>query len=420
MYHYWVPELSSSSDGPGFSSWTNTQNSIIVHGGYLIRTSYLQGSQLHVTADFNVTTALEVIGAPEAANSLYVNGQEVSHEVDPNGIWLAIINYQAPELNLPDLEKADWKYIDSLPEIQNYDDSAWPLANLTQTANNQNPLNTPTSLYGADYGFNTGFLIYRGRFTASGNETTLNLHTQGVSAFGTSIWLNTTSIGSWQGGAADADNAGSYALPHLDAAKPYILTVIVDQNGFEENGAVGSDSMKAPRGILDYSLDGHDAVDVAWKLTGNLGGENYADHARGPLNEGGMYAERQGWHQPSPPCGDWEDLSVTQGVAGMGVGFFTANFTLDIPSSYDVPLTFTFANTTVPTPTYHVQLYINGYQFGKYINSMGPQVDFPVPEGVLKYRGENWIAITLWSLEEGGAKVDGIKLTAGTLVMTAY
>ena len=372
-------------------------------------------------ADLNVTTTLEVIGAPKAANSLHVNGQEISHEVDPNGIWSATIEYQEPQLKLPDLENADWKYIDSLPEIQNsYDDSEWPLANLTNTANTQNPLNTPTSLYGADYGFNTGDLIYRGRFTANGNETTLKLHTQGGSAFGTSIWLNTTSIGAWQGNPADADNAGSYALPHLVAGKTYVLTVVVDQNGFEENGAVGSDSMKAPRGILDYNIDGHDAAGIAWKLTGNLGGEDFADRARGPLNEGGLYAERQGWHQPKPPCGHWEDRSITQGVAGAGVGFFTAKFTLDIPSGYDVPLAFNFANTSVPAPAYRAQLYVNGYQFGKYINNIGPQVEFPVPEGILNYRGENWVAVTVWSQQEGGAKVDGIRLTSSTPVLTAY
>lgn len=421
VYNYWVPELSPSRDGPGFSSWTNTQNSIIVHGGYLVRTSYVQGSQLHIAADWNSTTALEVIGAPKPAKTLYINGQQVAYEVDTNGIWLATIQYQAPQLNLPDLVEADWKYIDSLPEIQsNYDDSSWPLANLDQTANNQNPLMTPISLYGADYGFNTGYLIFRGSFTANGNESTLVLHTQGGSAFGTSIWLNVTSIGAWQGNPSDSDNNSSYTLPQLIAGKAYVLTVIVDQNGFEENGAVGDDTMKAPRGILNYNIQGHDAADIAWKLTGNLGGENYADRARGPLNEGGLYVERQGWHQPSPPCYLWEDRSPTQGVTGAGVGFFTTNFTLNIPNGYDVPLAFTFENTTVPTPAYRAQLYVNGYQFGKFISGMGPQVEFPVPEGILNYHGENWVALTLWSQEEMGAKIDGIRLTASTPIKTAY
>lgn len=58
---------------------------------------------------------------------------------------------------------------------------------------------------------------------------------------------------------------------------------------------------KTPRGILNYQLDGHEAATLCWRLTGNLGGENYHDRTRGPLNEGGLYAERQGWFQPYPP-----------------------------------------------------------------------------------------------------------------------
>lgn len=44
--------------------------------------------------------------------------------------------------------------------------------------------------------------------------------------------------------------------------------------------------MKAPRGVLDYSLSGHEKSDISWKITGNLGGEDYQDRTRGPLNEG--------------------------------------------------------------------------------------------------------------------------------------
>ena len=54
-------------------------------------------------------------------------------------------------------------------------------------------------------------------------------------------------------------------------------------------------------GILDYSLAGRDQSAITWKLTGNLGGEEYVDKVRGPLNEGGLFAERQGFTQPYPP-----------------------------------------------------------------------------------------------------------------------
>ncbi|OAL23194.1 hypothetical protein AYO20_11006 [Fonsecaea nubica] len=71
-------------------------------------------------------------------------------------------------------------------------------------------------------------------------------------------------------------------------------TSLFVQIALEENGNVGSDQMKTPRGILDYKLAGYDDKAMSWKLTGNLGGENYVNRSRGPLNERSMYAEHQG------------------------------------------------------------------------------------------------------------------------------
>jgi hypothetical protein len=82
--------------------------------------------------------------------------------------------------------------------------------------------------------------------------------------------------------------------------------------------------MKTPRGILDYSLDGgHKLSDIKWKVTGNLGGENYVDRTRGPLNEGGMYGERQGWHLPRPPTQKLLRSSPLEGISKAGVAFYT-------------------------------------------------------------------------------------------------
>ncbi|KAH0845389.1 hypothetical protein FOPE_12579 [Fonsecaea pedrosoi] len=70
--------------------------------------------------------------------------------------------------------------------------------------------------------------------------------------------------------------------------------ILPDKIALEENGNVGSDQMGTPRGILDNKLAGYDNMAMSWKLTGNLGGEDYLNRSRGPLNERSMYAERQG------------------------------------------------------------------------------------------------------------------------------
>lgn len=419
-YNYWVPELSTNGPTPGFSSPETTANSIVVKAGYLVRTAYLEGSELHLTADFNATTPVEIIGVPKIAKSVYINGVQYKQTVNANGFWSTTVTYASPDIKLPSLKDLEWKYVDSLPEIQpSYDDSAWVAADHKTTNNSVAPLQTPTSLYGSDYGFHTGTLIYRGHFVATGNETTFSVHTQGGSAFGSSVWLNQTYLGSWTGNAASSDNNSTYKLPKLTAGKPYVLTVVVDNMGLEEDWTVGSEQMKEPRGILDYQLSGRSQSAISWKLTGNLGGEDYQDLVRGPLNEGGLYAERQGWHQPEPPSQQWNSSSPLEGISQAGVGFYSASFDLNIPSGWDVPLYFTFGNTTTPSEAYRAQLYVNGYQFGKYVNHVGPQTAFPVPQGILNYQGTNWVAVSMWAQQSEGAKLVNFELAAETPVLTA-
>ena len=84
--------------------------------------------------------------------------------------------------------------------------------------------------------------------------------------------------------------------------------------GFEEAAPIGSNATKTPRGIMNYGLSGHASTDVTWKITGNLGGERYVDKIRGPLNEGGLYAERNGYHLPNPPSGLGKTVSHSMAI----------------------------------------------------------------------------------------------------------
>ncbi|GCB26180.1 probable beta-galactosidase A [Aspergillus awamori] len=418
-YNYWVPQLATDGTSPGFSTPEKVASSIIVKAGYLVRTAYLKGSGLYLTADFNATTSVEVIGVPSTAKNLFINGDKTSHTVDKNGIWSATVNYNAPDISLPSLKDLDWKYVDTLPEIQSsYDDSLWPAADLKQTKNTLRSLTTPTSLYSSDYGFHTGYLLYRGHFTATGNESTFAIDTQGGSAFGSSVWLNGTYLGSWTGLYENSDYNATYKLPQLQAGKTYVITVVIDNMGLEENWTVGEDEMKTPRGILNFLLAGRPSSAISWKLTGNLGGEDYEDKVRGPLNEGGLYAERQGYHQPEPPSQDWKSSSPLEGLSEAGIGFYSASFDLDLPKGWDVPLFLNIGNSTTPSP-YRVQVYVNGYQYAKYISNIGPQTSFPVPEGILNYRGTNWLAVTLWALDSAGGKLESLELSYTTPVLTA-
>ncbi|KAJ5575338.1 Glycoside hydrolase family 35 [Penicillium hetheringtonii] len=402
-YNYWVPQVPATGKTPGYSTQQNTASSIIVKA-----------------ADFNATTPIEIIGAPSKTKNLVINGKKSHVKVDKNGIWSGSVEYSAPKIKLPDLKSLKWKSIDTLPELKNsYDDSAWTVASHDHTSNSANPLKSPKSLYSSDYGFHTGVLVYRGHFVANGKEKDFFIHTQGGSAFGSSVWINETYVGSWTGIDADKDSNATYTLPNLKSGKSYVITVVVDNMGLDENWTVGTEEMKDPRGILGYRLSGHSASEITWKLTGNLGGEDYQDTVRGPLNEGGLYAERQGFHQPQPPTQKWDSGSPFKGLSKAGIQFYSTSFDLDLPKGWDVPLYFNFGNSTTPPSAYRAQLYVNGYQYGKYVNNVGPQTSYPVPEGILNYRGTNWLALSLWAQEEDGAKLDSLELVHTTPVLTS-
>lgn len=390
-YDYWVLDLPAPVQKwppyQGGHAWPDVQSgnpyatgpalSLVLKAGYLMRNASISENELSLTGDINATTSLEVIsGAPANLKTLQFNGNPVAFQQDSHGVVTAVLSYTVPLFELPDLNILQWTYIDSLPEIQStYDDSRWTVADLTTSYNTYRNLSTPTSLYASDYGYNTGVLLFRGHFTASGSESVLRLQTQGGDAFGTSVWINGTFLGSWNGTAANSNYNSTFTLPSLVVGGAYVLTVVIDNMGLDENGAAGESGFKNPRGILNYTLAGHAQSDISWKLTGNLGGEQYLDLTRGPLNEGGLWAERQGYTLPGAPSAEWPARLPSAGITSAGVGFFAANFTLDMPAGYDIPLTFNFLNMTAAASivsNFRLQLYVNGYQFGKYSKPAWP------------------------------------------------
>ena len=398
---------------------------VYMASGYLVRDVTVSGSSVKIIGDLNATSPIEVIGMPSSVKSISFNGQNLKTVKDTKtGILSATATYIAPQVSLPDLSKSSWKYIDGLPEIQNsYDDSKWTVGNLTYTNNTDRGLNTPTSLYAADYGFNTGSLLYRGHFVAIGNETQFMVSPQGGYGFGYTVWLNDTYIGDWVGNGNSYYYFGTFDLPTLTAGENYVFTILIDYMGNEEDFDVGSDDMKQPRGVMQYTLANRDMDAITWKLTGNLGGTHYYDKTRGPLNEGGMYAERQGYYLPGAPTSSWASSSPSQGLSEAGVGLYTTTFDLDLPQGYDIPLALDFgsdsidANSAQPS---RVVMYVNGYQYGKYVNSIGPQTLFPVPEGIWNYQGSNTVAIELWAVSNSGASLSELSLTAGYPIQSGF
>lgn len=153
----------------------------------------------------------------------------------------------------------------------------WTVANKTSTVN-PSGFTTPVVLYPGEYGFHTGNILWRAHFTATGSETVFNVDVQGGSAFGYSVWVDSTFIGSWVGDAVHSDFAGNFTLPKLKPSSSHVITILQDHMGYEEDWTAASDDFKTPRGILSYSFIGNPSTTVStWKLAGNLGGENVRD-----------------------------------------------------------------------------------------------------------------------------------------------
>lgn len=397
---------------------------LIIKGPYLVRSAYIDSDEVHIKADFNASTKVEITGIPNGYTKLFINDVETATETFGLSV-IANVSINSPSFTIPDLTEVKWKSIDSLPEISDtFDDSLWTSANQTFTQNPYQPLLATVSTYGSDYGYHTGALLYRGRFVATGNEANFSLWTQGGSGFASSIWLDNQLLASYVGNGSAEYHQDKYDVTAagLKAGTTHIITVVVDNTGLDENYTPGYDEMKSPRGILGWRLETSKATNtpIDWKMTGNLGGEDYIDRVRGPLNEGGLYAERQGFHYPETPTDGWESQTPFEGLDSAGIMFYSTSFDLDLPSNeWDIPLAFSFTNDTEASGIYRAQLFVNGWQFGKISSNIGPQTTFPVPEGILNYNGSNYVGITLWALEDTGAKIPGLDLVAGVPVWTS-
>ncbi|KAK4904102.1 hypothetical protein LTR49_026381 [Elasticomyces elasticus] len=281
-YNYWVPYAGSATATSKIDGYT--KSSMIVAGGYLLRGASVTSSCIYLYGDINATTTFEIIaGQPGGQPEVLFNDKAVPNVKYVNGRVSATVPFKAPLVSVPDFAKLEWHYLDTLPEIKpTYDDAKWTVADLSETYNTAINSTTPTSLFSSDYGYEAGALLYRGHFTANGVESTFNVTTQGGGGFAHAIWLTSPQggfgsrfLGAYVGNGSQGDKA-TVTLPALEQDKRYTLTIVIDHMGTEANWTPGLDLLKTPRGILNYTLSGHLASDVSWKITGNLSTSNTA------------------------------------------------------------------------------------------------------------------------------------------------
>jgi beta-galactosidase GanA len=137
-------------------------------------------------------------------------------------------------------------------------------------------------------------------------------------------------------------------------------------------------------------------VPIEWRLQGNKGGEQIADLVRGPMNNGGLYGEREGWYLPGKLDG-WQDARQTDAPPAPGTYWLRTQFRLDLPKGHDVQLGLAFGDTTTPRSDRENRalIFVNGWNMGQFIAHIGPQRTFVIPPGILNPNGENTIALAV-------------------------
>ncbi|MFD0524474.1 beta-galactosidase [Paractinoplanes durhamensis] len=358
---------------------------VLVRGTHLLRTAVSHGRTLELTGDNGTDPTIEVFST---ASSVRWNGAAISHGTIPT----------AAPVSLPAL--TNWKHQAESPEAQpGFDDSAWVVADKTTTFSITGPGALPI-LYADDYGFHTGSTWYRGRFPASAGVTGVHLTSDsggGAQAF--SAWVNGVFLGS------STTGAGNFPFP-AGSLKPdgdNIVSVLTVNMGHEEDYN-SSNGNKAARGLTGAALIGAPTTPITWRLQG----ARDVDAVRGPLSTGGLFGERAGWQLPGFDDRRWVMASPDRDTTP-GVSWYRTTADLHLPKGQDTSIGVTF--TDDPSRRYRAQLYVNGWMLGNYVNYLGPQHTFPIPNGILKTDGRTTIAIAVWNLDGSTGGLGQVSLT---------
>ncbi|KIY66929.1 glycoside hydrolase family 35 protein [Cylindrobasidium torrendii FP15055 ss-10] len=408
---FWAPTLAGPKENDLANFWSfGTNSSILVGGPYLVRSASLEDGRLALQGDLKDEARLMLI-APKGIRSITWNGQVVAGDVQLLGssvLRLSLAKRATAMRGIEVPKLTAWRYKDSLPEIsKDYDDARWTLANHTETNIPQKPYyGDGRMLYGCDYGFCENTVLWRGHFTGVEGQSSVNLSINGGEAFAATVWLNDAFMNTSYGNSTnnrnileETDDVFTFPEGSLNISGDNVITIVQDNMGLNETEGDNPDSSKGPRGVRGFKLNKGHFED--WKVQGKLGGYlDFPDKTRGVLNEGGLFGERAGYHLPGFDTSDWAKRDLSAGLPNgkAGVGFFVTTFKLDIPTGFDVPISFVFKEPL--GQPYRVFLFVNGWMMGKRVGNLGPQAKFPIQEGILDYRGENTVAVALWAMEE--------------------
>lgn len=390
-------------------------------GPTLVRSATAAGDTLALTGDTETATPLE-IWAPPGLTQVTWNGAPVAVQAAPGGSVAAVAPLAGPEpVVLPDLTRAVWRYRAGAPEAApDFDDSAWRVADSRRTASTSRPAPGQPILTMDDYGFHHGDVWYRGRFAGGQGAERLSLHYGAGGAGMIQVWLDGRFLGQHElatnltfpmtTGTAD------FVIPEdLRGPGERVLAVMVRNNGHNWN-LDANEAHKEGRGLIQASLTrpGGPVFEfpITWRIQGTRGGQSLADPLRGPMNNGGLFGEREGWHLPEHDDSAWAARRPRD--VPPGEYWLRTEIDLDLPEGHDHSLGLTIGDPSTPRSpgAYRVLIFVNGWHMGQFVSNIGPQRTFVVPTGILNPNGRNVIALAVTSDGAPENALEDVRLVA--------
>jgi len=372
----------------------------------LVRSARIDAAGLHLTGDTDGESPLDIWGANVTAATF--NGMPLRLARQPDGSLRSIEALAGPaQVTVPDLAKLPWTRRMDSPEAQrDFDDSGWAHADgRTSAAQTWTlPERGQPTLAMSDYGFHHGDVWYRGRFdTTDAAARRLELFYGGGGAGMLQAWVDGRFLGQHEldTGRAfpETTDTARFDLGTL-APGPHVLAVMV-RNGSHNWDLMADDAHREARGLIAASLAAKGGrrfgVTIDWRIQGNRGGEDGADPVRGPLNDGGLYGERAGWHLPGASAQGWTPAHPGDAPPAAGTYWLRTHVPLDLPRGHDVQLGLAFGATDQPRSDreYRALIFVNGWNMGQFIAHVGPQRVFVIPPGILDAHGDNTIALAV-------------------------
>jgi beta-galactosidase GanA len=420
--------LADDDTGRQFWKLDTPRGALLVRSKALLRSASWERGALALKGDTSEASNIDV-WTDQAIATLRFNDQPLALTRARDGRASAQAIAGPQPYVLPDLMQLAWTRRADSPEAQpGFDDSGWRKADLASSAATiatQPPAGQPV-LTMSDYGFHHGDVWYRGRFQVAAGQaapTQIALNYGGGGAGFLQLWLDGVFIGEHDMavGAARPKGTGtaSFTLPaQAMATGPHLLSTMVRNNS--HNWDLGAnDEHKEGRGLISVSLGAPDAAKFAtpidWKLQGTKGGEMIADLLRGPMNNGGLYGERQGWYLPvkdNAPGAGWDAALPGAAPPLAGTYWLRTQFKLDLPKDHDIQLGLAFGDTSVAQSAPHtrVLMFINGWNMGNFISHIGPQRVFVLPPGILNANGDNTVTLAVTTDGQAANALEPVKL----------